>query len=722
MAAIGSIRKHAVALMVIIGLALLAFIVGDLTQVRTVFSNKNVIAKIDGERMDKEYSSLNEQNTAMMRLIQNKSSFDESETYQIYEMTWRQMLQEKVLDKQLKALGMPFTDQMVEDFKAEMTASLSSQQPNQYMAQFVQALAQQVGSIENAIAVVSNMEEYAQNEQFKEIYDAYCGIVHFAVLAEKYNRYASLAQGTIYFSDPIAKKLAQDNKSALVTLLTINPQAPAFKGVEVTVSEDEMRDFYKKHKKDLFTVHEINRDIDVAIFQIAPTKDDLKAIEDTVRADFRHFTEVSMLDYSSEKGSGVVDSTFYKLEDIQIKDGFDTLLFNLPVGSFVEPYNYNNVKWLFGKVFGAASRPDSVQVASISLPFKTADNANAKYTKKQAKSLADSLKGVIASNSASIYDLQRQYMENMKNQDTTFWIPERGTITDLYNGLLNTSVGGVFVYKANGGYLVCQVLQFTAPINKRQFVLYDYDITASEKTVSDIRLKATQFASSVTSAEQLVSKAAKQGIPTVSGNNVLSMSSSISQLTNCRDIVSWAFSEDVEKNDISDPKNIDRMYFAVAAVRNVRDLGVQNYKDVKKDIENLLKMEKKADAVAEKVNSELGSSSMESLGQKYSAPVQDSVVLSFVGDSYQNRNVESKAIGKMFNLAKGKTAAVSGRNMVYVVKVNETHNATASANLKMEKNILFNELMGQNRNEQTIVNYLINKTKVIDNRYKVYQK
>lgn len=721
MAAIGSIRKHAVALMIIIGLALLAFIVGDLTQVRTVFSNKNVVAKIDGERMDKAYSSLNEQNTAMMRLIQNKSSFDESETYQIYEMTWRQMLQEKVLDKQLKALGMPFTDQMIEDFKAEMATSLNSQQPNQYMAQFVQALAAQVGGIENAISIVSNIEEIAQNEQYKEIYDAYLGIVHFAVLAEKYNRYASLAQGTVYFSDPIAKKLAADNKSAMVTLLTINPQAPAFKGIDVKVSENEMKDFYKKHKKDLFTVYEINRDIDVAIFQIAPTKADLKSIEDSVRADFQHFSEVSMLDYSSEKGSGVVDSTFYKIEDIQIKEGFDSLLFNLPVGSYLEPYNYNNVKWFFGKVFGAASRPDSVQVASVSLPFKTADNANAKYTKKQARELADSLKGALVSHSASIYDLQRTYMD-MKGQDTTFWLPEKGTIADLYNNLLTTPENGIYVYKAPGGYVVFQVLQFTAPISKRQFVLYDYDIAASEKTVSDIRLKATQFASSVSSAEELVSKAAKQGIPTISGSNVLAMSSSISQLTNCRDIVSWAFSDDVKKNDISDPKNIERMYFAVAAVRNIRDLGVQSYKAVKGDIENLLKAEKKSEAVAEKVNSELASSSMESLGQKYSAALQDSVVLSFVGDSYQNRNVEPMAIGKIFNLAKGKTAAVNGRNMVYVVRVNDTHSAPASANLAMEKNILFNELMGRNRNEQTIVNYLINKTKVVDNRYKVYQK
>ena len=40
MAAIGAIRKHGVLLMVIIGVALLAFILGDFSKVTTFFSNK----------------------------------------------------------------------------------------------------------------------------------------------------------------------------------------------------------------------------------------------------------------------------------------------------------------------------------------------------------------------------------------------------------------------------------------------------------------------------------------------------------------------------------------------------------------------------------------------------------------------------------------------------------------------------------------------------------
>ncbi len=369
MAAIGSIRKHGVALMVIIGLALLAFILGDLSQVTRTFSNDNIMVRVDGKKMDKTYTEQYEQNTALMRLLQNKVSFDENETYQIHEMTWRQMLQDQVVDAQLEKLGLSFSEQMVEDFTAEMIASLNSQRPNQYMMQFAQALAQQVGP-ENAMAVIANIEDYAYNDQVRDLYNAYTAIVRFALSAEKSNRYFALTQNSIYFSDPMAKKLSEDNRLALVSMMAINPQSPSFNGVTAEVSESDMKTFYKSHKEDLFQVYEKNCDLDVAVFPINPTAGDLKAIEDSVRADFAHFSTSDLLAYSLEKGNGSVDSMYYNAEDIQLEI-LDSLIFKVPVGSFIEPFSYENQIWYFGKVFGAAARPDSMLVATIELPYRT---------------------------------------------------------------------------------------------------------------------------------------------------------------------------------------------------------------------------------------------------------------------------------------------------------------------------------------------------------------
>lgn len=720
MAAIGSIRKHGVALMIIIGLALLAFIVGDLSQVTRTFSNKNVMAKIDGKNVDKEYSAQYEQNTALMRLIQNKSSFDENETYQIHEMTWRQILQDKVMEKQLKALGMVYTDQMVEDFKADMIASLNSKNPNQYLMQFAQALAQQYGP-ENAMAIISNIEEYANNEQARELYNAYQALVRIALSAEKASHYFALANGSIYFPTPLAKKLSSDNNMAMVSLMAINPQAAAFNNIDVKVDSKEVKDFYKTHKNDLFTVVEKNRDIDVAVFPINPTTTDLKNIEDSVRGDYAKFVaSESLLAYSTAAGNGFVDSTYYKEEDINL-DTLKKMIFNYPVGSNIEPFVYENTKWYFGKVYGGAARPDSIQVATIELPFKTANNPNAKFSKKEARLLADSLKGVIASNQASIFALQANYRTGQAT-DTTIWLPERGTIAEIYNNLNDLANGGVYVYKASAGYIVFQVLNKTAPIQKRQFVLYDYDILASDATVNSIKSQANAFAQSVNSADQLMSAAAKKGIQTVKGQGILSMASNIGQLPNCRDIVSWAFSDDVEKDGISDVFNVERMFFAVAAVRNVRETGVEKFKDVKSDIEEQLKAEKKAQLVAEQINSSLSSSNMAAVAQQYSTQVMDSVYLSFTGDAYQNRNIEGKVIGQIFALPTNKPTAVYGKNMVFVVNVNNVQNTPATPNYALERNILHNEMFGRERNENILVNYFVSKANVIDNRCRFYQK
>ena len=705
--------------MIIIGLAMLAFILGDLSQVTRTFSNKNTLARIGNTKLDNIYGKQYEENTALIKLIQNKSSFDENETYQIHDMTWRQLLQDQILDKQLDKLGLAYNDQMVEDFKADMLASLNSQQPNQFMMQFAQALAQQVGP-ENAMAVISNIEEYANNDQTRDLYNAYQAIVRFALSAEKANRYGALVQNSIYFSDPLAKKLAADNKSAMVSLMPVNPQSPAFNSITPNVSDKDVKEFYNTHKKDLFTVTEPNRDIDVAIFPINPTPEDLQALEQQVRADFQQFASSDLLAYSTEKGNGSVDSTYYKTEDINL-DILDSLIFKSAVGSFIEPFVYENQKWYFGKVYGGAARPDSVLVAAVELPFKNAQNTGAKYTKKEARLLADSLKNVLLSNQADIFQLRKDFSANTAG-DSTFWLPERGTITTLYNGLLATPNGGIYVYKAPTGYIVFQALTRTAPIEKRQFVLYDYDILASEATLNKLKSDANAFAASVNNADELMSTAAKKGIQVVQGSNILSMASVINQLPNCRDIVSWAFSDDVKKDDISDVYNVERMFLAVAALRNVRDNGVQKFNDVKEDVKSMLETQVKAEMVADQVNKALSSSNMQALAQQYGTQVMDSVYLSFTGDVYQNRNVDGQAIAKIFALPTQKPTAVNGQNMVYVVNVDQTNSTSATPGYTMEKNLLRNQLLGRERNEMTIINYLISQAKVLDNRGRFYQK
>jgi hypothetical protein len=113
---------------------------------------------------------------------------------------------------------------------------------------------------------------------------------------------------------------------------------------------------------------------------------------------------------------------------------------------------------------------------------------------------------------------------------------------------------------------------------------------------------------------------------------------------------------------------------------------------------------------------------MQAVAQKYSIAMNDSVTLSFAGDYYMNRGVDGKAIGKIFSLPANKPTAISGNNVAYVVNVKETRDGQASNNLMLEKSYLQNAVLGRERNENVLVNYLVNQLNVIDNRVRFYQK
>ena len=178
----------------------------------------------------------------------------------------------------------------------------------------------------------------------------------------------------------------------------------------------------------------------------------------------------------------------------------------------------------------------------------------------------------------------------------------------------------------------------------------------------------------------------------------------------------------MKKDAISDVFNIDRMYFAVASVAKVRETGEQKYKEVKDDIKAMLERQNKVAMVAEQLNKDLASGGMQGVAQKYSVAVTDSVTLNFAGDYYMNRGVDSKAVGQIFGLQANKPTAVCGNNMAYVVNVVETRDGQATDNLMLEKNYLQNAVLGRERNENTLLSYLINQTKVLDNRVRFYQK
>ena len=723
MAAIGAIRKHGVFLLVIIGVALLAFLLGDMTKVVDMFSDRNTMVKIDGTKFNDEYQKQFQQNLALWKIIYDKSSLEETENYQVHEMTWQQLLETQLLDKEMKKMGLLFSQEMIASSNEELINSLNTQQPNQLLYKLFSTIAK-TSSPEIAYSFLANIEEYRDRQDVSDYYDAYKAIERFHIADKKRMYYYAMVQGSQNFSDVMAQKIATDNMGANVELAIINPNLPVFSSLIPNVSEKEVKAFYKEHKN-RYKYNENMRDIDVAVFPINPSAEDLKAIEDTVRAEYARFTAAASIEeFNKAEMKGAVDSTYFKRDDISLTE-LDSLIFDVPVGSFIEPFKYENRAWYYGKVFGSAFRPDSLQVTFLVVDYKTKQNQQSSRTKKQARREADSLKNVIMANPNEIFALLPGYLAGRNANDSTEWVSDHPSVRNLYDSLLKYGAQNKPYIQENRGYFVVfQVRQATRPIEKRMFAIYPTEIKASEKTVNDIQTAANQLAASSTSAAQFLEIANQNGIQIVRGDNVTSMAATVGQFPNCREIVTWAFSDNTKKDDISDVIKIEGQYFAVAALRNIKTKGTADFKDISGMIEAELKAEKKLEMVENQVKEDLAKAkTISALAEKYSVPARDSMRLGFALDVYQNAQVENKAIGKIFAMQATNTPqVVSGHNNVYLVTIHNFEDGQASPNYSYEKMMLQNIVGGRNRSESTIMEGLKEKTKIFDNRARFYQK
>jgi hypothetical protein len=144
---------------------------------------------------------------------------------------------------------------------------------------------------------------------------------------------------------------------------------------------------------------------------------------------------------------------------------------------------------------------------------------------------------------------------------------------------------------------------------------------------------------------------------------------------------------------------------------------------VKTDIENQLKAEKKVEMIAQNANDEMAKgASLQDLAGKYSSNLMDSIPLTYLAESYMNRNIEDMAIAKIFAMPANSSKAVNGKNYVYLVAVNDFVEQPASPNYIGEKSALRNICVGRSRNESTILQGLKQKADILDQRNLFYAR
>ena len=257
MAAIGKIRKHYGLLVAIVGIALLAFVLGDLLN-STTKRGTTEVAIVDGEKITyQDYSNLVNVNLENAK-AQNGGSLSPEDNYAVHTNTLEQMIRDIVMKDEYKNLGLVVSaDELYEQFLGE--------NPNQYV---VQSFTDASGNF-NKELVTTYIKDF--QTLAPEMKSAWLNFEH-AIKEDRLNtKYENLLKKGFYLPNKLAARFYSDKNdkmTAEVYAVRYNTIADS----TVVITDADNKAYYDANKQKYQT--DATRSIDYVIFDVKPSQAD----------------------------------------------------------------------------------------------------------------------------------------------------------------------------------------------------------------------------------------------------------------------------------------------------------------------------------------------------------------------------------------------------------------------------------------------------------------
>ena len=705
MGIIGSIRKHSWIAVAVVGVAIVAFIIGDLTK-----NNRGIpdMGKINGTTVTyQRFNELTEEMENNYKRQQGVSQVPAEVEYQIREQVWQNLVTETLTDEQFEKLGLTVSPAEVSDMYVGtfihpyLRQSFTDPKTGVYQ---VQAIQYYVDNFENL--------DTAQRMEWMELEKAVKN-------DRKQQKYSALIARGMYMPNAIAKQIAEmGNKLSNAT--AVNCSFQSVDDSEITLTEEDYQKYYSKHKAE-FRLRDEMREIEYIVYPIAPTQKDMADIQASVEQTWEEFQAVDpeeLIFFVNAESDRSYDSTYRKASEFA--SPMDSALMAAGEGSFISPRIAGN-EWMMAKVLKVANRPDSLRASAIYI-FNDKVGGNITRGDEQAKQLADSVMNVVKSGAMTFEQAVEQFSDDPQkanNNGDMEWQLD-GSYGFLNEEIVNTPEGGVFVMQHPNevGYFVVKVTGKTTPHRKYRVASIVRTIAASEATTRNIYNDANKFAGNNRTYAELTAGAQQENLQ-VRNAMVTSMQYSVSGINNARSIVQWAFNEKTEKGAVADQIfEADDMY-VVAALKDIYKVGYATLDQVRNMIENQVRNEKKGELLMARMEeAKNANADIYAIAAKVNASVDtlDSISFNdyFLGKYGMEPKVQSAIAAAAENTLVG---PIQGAQGVYMVKVNaKMDNPTPidPANIRSQKEQNFMQGL---RGVQQV---LKDNAKIVDQRNKFF--
>ncbi len=658
MAIIGEIRKRSWIAVVVVGVALLAFIIGDFGKRGNKIPTN--VGIVDGEKIP--YVDYNAKLTERENMFkqQNQRELTSEERYELQNQLWNELVETHLYEKQYAKLGLVLShaelnDMFYGDFvHPYVRQSFTDPATGIFNAQMVVQYINNYGNLpdENKLQW-HELEEYVKKERLS-------------------SKYGTLIAKSFYTPMAMAKHLAKiENQSANVTY--VKKGYNEIPDANVKLTDADYQKYYDEHKEQF--KQEASRDLEMVIFPVAPTPEDLIDIQKDiyrVYGEFQTLKADEMAGFVSSESDKRFDTTYYRAGEFK-PAALDSIVFNTPAGSFIAPMQIGD-EWIQAKVLKFDSRPDSVKASQIVILSNKASQQIAR-TDADAKKLADSLLAELKKQP----ELFAQYVSTYSDDPQTKekggdlgWMSDKMLANEIGSKIVASNAGDIFVEKIPNdmGYFIVAVTGKTASQRKAQVALITRKIEASNHTNKQILNNANLLASQSRTIQDLEANAKKGNYSLRNADFVAEMAYQLPGLSNARSIIRWAFNKETKIGDVAPEVFMIDDKYVVVALKDIKEKGYATLEQVKTYIENPVKIDKKAEILIADMDKALaGTKEIGALAAKLQKPVDTVADVTFGAYYFGENGPEMSVIGKVAAMKQGEISKpIKGYNAVYVVK------------------------------------------------------
>lgn len=705
MAVIGTIRKQSTFLVIIIGVALAAFVLGDFAKGGGASREVN-IGKVEGEEITiMDFNMKVDQNIESTKQQQNKERLEPDEVFRLKNDTWTQMVSDIIYQNEYTELGIEVTSD-------ELFELVQGPNPHPLIQQYFTNPQTGIYDRNLVIQYLQNLDNLpAASKQQWFLLESY---IKNDRLRNKYN--ALISKGFYVPTDLASMAFEEENSKARIEY--VGKIYSAVPDSLFTPTDEDYNKQYEKHKERF--EQEAYRDMDYVVFDIIPSITDLQNARKEMDEIYKEFDEtVDVPRFVLVNSDQPYDSAWKT--DGQLPVQIDSIMFNSEVGTVVKPYMVSNTFYL-SRLAEIELRPDSMKATHILLAYQGAFRADPAITRtrEQSQILADSIQHVLAKSSNKISMLAKELSDDpsaQTNDGDLGWFADGAMVTNFNEAVIDNKVGSVVVAETQFGFHIIKVTGKKDPVKKVRVATVVQEVIPSSETYQQTFAKASKLASENQTMEEFDIAVEDERLNKRTVQKLHAMDNRIAGLNYPRQLILWAFNENTQEGSVSDVFDLDDQ-FIVAVVTNKAEKGFPPVDEIKTRLNTYVYNELRGKIILDEMSAQ--NNDMDQLSEEEGFKKSELGALTFTARNLQGYGAENEIIGTVFGMNNGDVIGpVEGAGGVFLVKLDNI--VTAGQQDDYSSTITKLEDTWYRRIEQGIIYRTLQETvEIEDNRYLFY--